>query len=266
MPQSEPPRLFGTDGIRGLAGEYPLDPITVSLIGRSLASNIQRARGRAARIIIGRDTRESGPAIEKALAEGALAEGAQVESAGVTRTPGVAYLTASALFDAGVVISASHNPYRDNGIKVFEPTGKKLSDEMERAIERDLAAGSELRTATVNGASSRAARQQVADRASEFRLKYLEYLLDEVADDLSLHGVSIGLDCSNGSAYCFAPDLFVRLGAYVQVIGGEPDGRNINLECGSLHPGHLQELVKGGGLKLGIAFDGDADRVLFVDR
>jgi phosphoglucosamine mutase len=264
MAQSEPTRLFGTDGIRGLAGEYPLDPATVRLIGRSLASNIQRARGRAARIIIGRDTRESGPVIETALAEGALAEGAHVESAGVITTPGVAYLTATALFDAGVVISASHNPYRDNGIKVFEPTGRKLSDEMERAIERDLAQDSDLRTLAVETAPP--GGRQVDDRATESRLKYLEYLLDEVAGDLSLDGFSIGLDCANGSAYGFAPDLFLRLGAYIQVIGAEPDGRNINLECGSLHLGGLQQLVKGGGLKLGIAFDGDADRVLFVDR
>jgi phosphoglucosamine mutase len=133
------PRLFGTDGIRGVAGEYPLDERTIAIIGQSLSLNLSRALGRSPRIVIGRDTRESGPQIEFAFACGALAGGATVRSAGILTTPGIAYITRSECFDAGIVISASHNPFQDNGIKVFAPTGKKIADEMERQIESDIA-------------------------------------------------------------------------------------------------------------------------------
>jgi phosphoglucosamine mutase len=256
-------RMFGTDGIRGVAGTFPLDDVTVSLIGRSLVRNLEEQLGRSPRIVIGRDTRESGPAIERALASGCLRAGATVELAGVITTPGVAFITRAANFDAGAVISASHNPYADNGIKVFSPTGRKLADEMERAIESDLSSEEFLRATEVI-----AARDDVllnADRHQMFRQRYLDYLRTNIAGGLSLEGWKLGVDCANGAASEFAPPLFQSLGAEVEVIGAEPNGRNINEECGSLHLDRLQELSKAKGLDVAIAFDGDADRALFVD-
>src|ERR1051325_2769099 len=169
MPEGMVERLFGTDGIRAVAGRHPLDDKTVERIGRSLTSNLAADSGRAPSIVIGRDTRESGEWSERALARGAIAAGAKVESAGVITTPGVAYVTRAAGFDAGVVISASHNPYADNGIKVFAPSGKKLSDEMERRIERDVAAVSDQGAAADRGLA-------YEDRGPEYESRYLDYL------------------------------------------------------------------------------------------
>ncbi|HXG64770.1 MAG TPA: phosphoglucosamine mutase, partial [Blastocatellia bacterium] len=258
MSQGAARRLFGTDGIRGKAGDHPLDAGTVEWIGRSLAVNLARDLGRPPALIIGRDTRESGPEIEGALARGAAAAGARVESCGVLTTPGVAFVTRSALFDAGVVISASHNPYTDNGIKVFSPSGKKLADEMERRIEADL-----------DGARppEETAEPFLADHIAQlqYRDQYIQYLSDEVGKGLSLRGIRLALDCANGAASEIAPQVFTSLGAEVDVIAASPDGRNINKDCGSLHPEYLQRLVIERGLDLGVAFDGDADRALFVD-
>ena len=258
-------KLFGTDGIRGVAGRFPLDERTVAIVGRSLVLNLVRELGRAPRIIIGRDTRESGPQIESALARGAMAGGATVRSAGVITTPGVAYITRAAPFDAGVVISASHNPYQDNGIKVFSPSGKKLVDEMERRIEADVAAADDE-----NAASSQKAGelewlhdQEMRERA--YQESYINYLATDVSRGLRLEGLRLGVDCANGAASAIAPVLFDRLGAKVEVISAQPDGRNINEACGSLHQEALQRAVVDRGLDLGIAFDGDADRALFVD-
>ncbi|HKS43036.1 MAG TPA: phosphoglucosamine mutase [Blastocatellia bacterium] len=260
MPEGKIQKLFGTDGIRGVAGEYPLDENTVALIGGSLVSNLARALGRLPRIVIGRDTRESGPGIEQALAQGAIGAGASVESAGVITTPGVAFITRIAPFDAGVVISASHNPYRDNGIKVFSPSGKKLADEMERKIESDIAAAND---------EARRAPDKASDgyekREAEHRARYLDYLVNEVGQGLNLEGFRLGLDCANGAASAIAPKLFQELGARIDVIANTPDGRNINEGCGSLHLEGLQHLVAKNKLDLGIGFDGDADRALFVD-
>jgi phosphoglucosamine mutase len=190
---------------------------------------------------------------------------ATVDLAGVITTPGVAFITRAADFDAGVVISASHNPYRDNGIKVFSPTGRKLADEMERAIEMDVAAGSEFQNtpAAIGGAGSPPPHS--SDRHREFRELYLDYLRREVAQDLSLAGWRIGVDCAHGAAFEFAPALFQSLGAEVEVIGAAPNGRNINEGCGSLHLDKIQQLVNEKNLDFGVAFDGDADRSLFVD-
>jgi phosphoglucosamine mutase len=260
MPKGEVQKLFGTDGIRGVAGKYPLDESTVELIGRSLVLNMARESGRSPRIVIGRDTRESGPRIEQALARGAISAGAGVESAGVITTPGVAYITRITPFDAGVVISASHNPYDDNGIKVFSPSGKKLADEMERSIESDLADANE-------GDDCAPAIASVAyeKREAEYQEQYLAYLANEVGRGLNLEGFRIGLDCANGAASAIAPKLFQGFGAHIDVISNSPDGRNINKDCGSLHLEGLQYLVTTNKLDLGIAFDGDADRALFVD-
>lgn len=257
---SEETRLFGTDGIRGKAGDYPLDRNTVEAIGRSLAANLRSELGRQARIVIGRDTRISGEWIGQALAKGATHEGADVQLAGVITTPGVAYIARSTPFDAGVVISASHNPFDDNGIKVFAQSGRKLADAMERRIETDLASG----RFAVGGSESPERTELTVN--PEYQQRYIRYLTGEVSEGVSIAGLRLGIDCANGAASNIAPQVFARLGAAVEVINADPDGRNINENCGSLHPAALQNLVREKKLDLGIAFDGDADRSLFVDN
>jgi phosphoglucosamine mutase len=265
MSEGRAAKLFGTDGIRGRAGEFPLDEATVERIGRALVVNIAADLDRSPRLVIGRDTRESGPQIEAALTRGALAAGASVESAGIITTPGVAYLTRACGFDAGVVISASHNPYRDNGIKVFSPSGRKLADDMEQRVERDIALASGRPEAQPANAVSEEAQQKSHDHEATYHAAYLDYLVDDIANGLRLDGLRLGLDCANGAASAFAPELFRRLGAHGEVIASAPDGRNINEGCGSLHLEGLQRLVRDMHLDLGVAFDGDADRALFVD-
>jgi phosphoglucosamine mutase len=260
-------RLFGTDGMRGEAGRFPLDAATVRVTGRSLARHLaeQQDGGRAPRIVVGRDTRESGPWIERALIEGAMEGGARIQSAGVITTPGVAYLVRRLPADAGVVISASHNPYQDNGIKVFAPSGRKLDDATERRIEADISRESEAQGERT--ISESAAVEDVADsqEAAQLRSLYLDYLAEEVARGLSLEGMSIAVDCANGAASELAPALFRRLGARVHDINSQPDGRNINRDCGSLHIEGLRQKVFEEQADLGVAFDGDADRALFID-
>lgn len=251
-------RLFGTDGIRGVAGEFPLDAVTVRMIGTSLARQFELRLGKAPRFVIGRDTRESGSWIEEAIASGASAAGAACESAGVITTPGVAYLTAKLGFDAGIVISASHNPFQDNGIKVFLPDGRKLDDATERAIEADIANGVEAGTDATTSAES-------SEHLAEYQAEYLQHLRDGVPE-LSLAGKKIVIDCANGAASHLAPKLFESLGANVIAIHNEPNGVNINEDCGSTHIDDLREAVVVHRADLGIAFDGDADRSLFVDE
>jgi phosphoglucosamine mutase len=255
-------KLFGTDGIRGKAGEFPLDQQTIEMIGWSLTENLSRQLGHTPAIVIGRDTRESGTEIQAALTRGARFAGATVASAGVITTPGVAFITRVEAFDAGVVISASHNPFRDNGIKVFSPTGKKLTDEMERRIEEDLS-GADYDSHKLQ------ANRQVVEPLYDFGSfadEYLNYLATNIAGDLSLKGMRLAIDCANGAASAFAPELFKILGAEIEVIAASPDGRNINEQCGALHMNALQTLVRSGKFDAGIAFDGDADRALFVDE
>ncbi len=265
MPGSAGQRLFGTDGIRGIAGRFPLDDKTVAIIGRSLVLNLAGELGRAPRIVIGRDTRESGSQIELALARGAMAAGATVQSAGVITTPGVAYITRATPFDAGIVISASHNPYQDNGIKVFAPSGKKLADEMERRIEADVAAAIDQSVGLDHQRGELDWMHDQAEREQAYQKSYINYLATDVGRGLNLEGVRLAVDCANGAASAIAPELFARLGAQVEVLSAQPDGRNINEACGSLHQEGLQRVVVDRGLDLGIAFDGDADRALFVD-
>jgi phosphoglucosamine mutase len=258
-------KLFGTDGMRGEAGRFPLDEATVRTVGRSLARLLGEQRGEGApRIVTGRDTRESGAWLERALAEGAQSEGATVLSAGIITTPGVAYLARTLSADAGVVISASHNPFQDNGIKIFAPTGRKLDDAMERrieaAIESEAASGS-----NPESASSEKGEELDSHQSSQLRERYLNYLAESVAAGLSLEGLSIVVDCANGAAYQLAPALFKRIGASVAVINAEPDGRNINLDCGSQHMEGLRRKVVEEGADMGVAYDGDADRALFVN-
>jgi phosphoglucosamine mutase len=256
-------RLFGTDGIRGAAGKFPLDSRTVRVIGGSLARHLREKTGRPPLIVTGRDTRESGPWIERELIAGARESGAEVDSAGVITTPGVAFLARTLPADAGVVVSASHNPYQDNGIKVFDPSGRKLDEATERRIENDIAAA--IGENTSESTSGLAEQAEGAERAVDLRARYLNYLCHDVARDLSLSGLTMIADCANGAAYQLAPELFSLLGARVIAINNEPDGRNINRDCGSLHIDGLQRRVIEEQADLGVAFDGDADRALFVD-
>jgi phosphoglucosamine mutase len=251
--------LFGTDGIRGEAGQFPLDPGTVSAIGFSLAAHLAKDAD-GPEIIIGRDTRESGESIERALIEGATKAGAKCLSAGVITTPGVAYLTRALQAAAGVVISASHNPYQDNGIKIFAPTGQKMDDSVERLIEADVFANAE------RSASSQTGRSSVSVILEKIlREEYLNFLAFKIGNGLTLEGLTVVVDCANGASSPLAPALFSRLGAKVIAINASPDGRNINRDCGSLHIESLKERVVKEGADLGVAFDGDADRSLFVD-
>lgn len=248
-------RLFGTDGVRGEAGRFPLDVPTMETIGASLAVRL----GYSPLIVVGRDTRESGEWLEEALIAGALSQGARCESAGVITTPGVAFLTRSLGAQAGVVISASHNPYQDNGVKIFAPSGRKLDDETERLIEADIFAAQDADR-------SQPQRDLAAvDQSAELRSRYLNFLEKEIGAGMSLRDQVIVVDAANGAAFQLAPALFENLGARVFSINNQPDGRNINLNCGSLHIEELQEKVVASGATLGVAFDGDADRALFVD-
>jgi len=251
--------LFGTDGIRGEAGKFPLDEPTIRTIGSSLARYLKTSLGSAPRLVIGRDTRESGSWIEQALIEGAKGGGAECHSAGVITTPGVAYLTRTLPADAGVVISASHNPYHDNGIKIFSPSGQKIADTVERQIERDIQSGE------IVPESSTSATISSATDEKDLKERYLDFLSGEIGKGLDLTGLKIVLDCANGASSELAPALFEKLGANVVAINRTPDGRNINLNCGSLHIDSLQKKVIEEKADLGVAFDGDADRSLFVD-
>ena len=249
--------LFGTDGIRGHAGEFPLDVETVRMIGASLAHQLRTSLDRLPRIVSGRDTRESGESIERAFHEGAEAAGAECVSAGIITTPGIAYLTRTRGFDAGVVISASHNPFQDNGIKIFTPSGKKADEATERTIEADVNNGKKIEI-----------RDLVSlDDSNSIQLQqaYSDHLAAEFPE-LDLSKMKIIVDCANGAASQLAPELFGRFGADVTAIHAEPNGRNINENCGSLHLEHLQKAVIGSDADFGVAFDGDADRALFVNE
>src|SRR6185436_9627566 len=255
-------KLFGTDGIRAEAGKYPLDVQTVETIGRSLAGHLAQRKNGPPRIVIGRDTRESGPWIEQALIRGTLQHDAEVHSAGIITTPGIAFLARTLPADAGVVISASHNPYQDNGIKVFEPSGRKLDDVMERQIETDVAADQ------TNAGPPGGLESEVPglEHSAELRSRYFSYLTNDIAQALTLSTLKMVVDCANGAAYEIAPQLFTQLGASVITINDKPDGKNINRDCGSLHIEGLQRRVLEERADLGVAFDGDADRALFVDE
>ncbi len=249
--------LFGTDGIRGEAGQFPLDAATVSAIGFSLASHLATKRGDAPEIVIGRDTRESGESIQQALVDGATRAGAKCLSAGVITTPGVAFLSRKHQAAAGVVICASHNPYQDNGIKIFAPSGQKMDDSVERLIETDVFA---------NTAPPLLSQPRFSTQHEEkLQQEYLSFLADQIGEGLKLQGLTIVVDCANGASSSLAPNLFTQLGAKVIAINCNPDGRNINRDCGSLHIDSLRDQVVKERADLGVAFDGDADRSLFVD-
>lgn len=255
-------KLFGTDGIRGHAGQFPLDVATVRVVGASLARELgKQLKDRRPLIITGRDTRESGPWIERSFSEGAIQAGALCRSAGVITTPGVAYLAKALPADAGVVISASHNPYEDNGIKIFSPSGKKLDDATERLIEQDIHESNGARESFSPATTSKPLNEE----ENQLQQRYMDFLANDIAAGLSLSQINLVIDCANGASSELAPQLFRRLGANVVAINNQPDGRNINLNCGSLHIDGLQSRVLAEKANLGVAYDGDADRALFVD-
>ncbi|MCU0239467.1 MAG: phosphoglucosamine mutase [Pyrinomonadaceae bacterium] len=249
-------KLFGTDGMRGEAGEFPLDEKTIEILGWSLARQLIEINNKNPKFITGRDTRESGEWIEKALHRGAIAGGAICESAEVITTPGVAFLTKNFGFDAGIVISASHNPFQDNGIKIFLPSGKKLDEATEREIEKDI---------YESRVESRESREVDSSKAEEFQNTYLDYLAEEFKS-LSLNGLKLVVDCANGASSNLAPRLLEKFGAEIITIFNQPNGKNINTNCGSTHIENLQAKVLAEKADFGVAFDGDADRSLFVDE
>ena len=247
-------KLFGTDGIRGVAGLYPLDPATVHAAGAALGQWIV-ATQTARAVVIGMDTRESGAWIASQVAGGLARHGIAVDFAGITTTPGVAYLAKMGPYAAGVMISASHNPYRDNGIKIIGHSGYKLADEQEELLEAGLFAHLE------EGLEPTPAALSIDEQLDQ---AYIEHLASTV--EQRLKGLTLAVDCANGSAAHLAPELLERLGAKVIRTGCAPDGRNINLNCGSLHLNALRETVLAHRAHVGIAFDGDADRALFVSH
>jgi phosphoglucosamine mutase len=248
--------LFGTDGIRGVPGTSPLDDATLFATGHALGSYLHREHSNA-RALIGMDTRESGPHIATVLAAGLSEARASVAFAGVITTPGVACLVRQNDFEAGVVISASHNPYHDNGVKLFSHAGMKFPDATEELLEADIIKHREKNKSARITAPGLAEDQSLDE-------EYLEYLRERIIPGAKFAGLRVVLDCANGAAYKLGPELFRSLGAEVISMGDSPDGRNINAGCGSLHPEELRKRVLAERATLGVAFDGDADRALFV--
>ena len=268
--------LFGTDGIRGVAGQAPLDPSTLTRLGSALVRAV--AASSPVRVLIGRDTRESGVWIESDLARGMRAEGAQVTSVGVVSTPAVAYLAQALGSDLGIVISASHNLYQDNGIKVFAGDGHKFGEAQERAVEALLAAPAfapskdapkpEPRAgASAPSTGSGQAGKPVAPVVPvDLVDRYLDHVRRILPAAAALAGVRLGIDMANGATTTTAPRFLRALGCELVEIGNAPDGRNINLDCGSTHPARLRALVVEHQCHMGVAFDGDGDRAIFVDH
>jgi phosphoglucosamine mutase len=248
-------KLFGTDGIRAVAGEYPLDKKTIFTLANVLVELLQQ-EGLKTRVLIGRDTRESGSWIEEILFQGIQAGGGEAVSSGVIPTSAVSFLTRKHSFSAGIVISASHNPYRDNGIKIFSPEGLKISDEWEAKLEMAMASGKNTPQASSLTISPEPELIKDYENFLKRQLKGLSYPID----------LSMVVDCSNGASSAIAPEVFKELGFKVIAIHNTPDGKNINLRCGSLHPESLARKVMEEGADIGVAYDGDADRAIWVDE
>jgi phosphoglucosamine mutase len=250
-------KLFGTDGIRAVAGEAPLDPKTIYAVGIALAHQL-KANAHEPTVVLGMDTRESSGWIAAALTAGLVRGGATAKSAGVVTTPAIAYLARKHKFSAGVVISASHNPWYDNGIKIFGGDGYKLPDETELRIEDEIFR--QLESVTAPEPQNLSAPPV----NPEFRADYEAFLLSAVPG-LKLNGLKLVLDCANGAASAIAPELFAHLGGRVQLTHATPDGCNINADCGALHPAVVAAETKANNADIGVTFDGDADRALFAD-
>ena len=250
-------KYFGTDGIRGMVGQWPISADFMLKLGRAVGAVLASEGGERPKVLIGKDTRVSGYMFEAALEAGLVAAGADVGLLGPMPTPAVAFLTRSMRAQAGIVISASHNPHHDNGIKFFSAAGEKLSDAVELAIEAELEAS--FATVASEGLGK-------AVRVADAVARYAEFCKATVAEDFTLRGIRLVLDCAHGATYQVAPKVFAELGAEVIAIGDKPDGFNINDGVGSTHPEKLQQAVREHGAELGIAFDGDGDRVILVDR
>ncbi|MEJ2282478.1 MAG: phosphoglucosamine mutase [Desulfobacterales bacterium] len=252
-------KLFGTDGIRGKFDEYPMNKEMAGRVGRAVAEAFADKNG-SSTIIIGRDTRQSGPTLESALIDGITAAGADARLIGVIPTPGIAFLTSSLKAAAGIVISASHNPFYDNGIKIFNGQGYKLSDEKQAVIEKLI-----LDSDPADGFKTASNKGRVTDDDESVK-SYISFLYNTLSPDTSLKDLKVVLDCANGATCGIAPDLFSKLGAQVEALAVEPDGKNINDGCGSEHPEYLVEEVLGTNADIGLAFDGDGDRLIAVDE
>ncbi len=252
-------RLFGTDGVRGVANIYPMTSEIAMQIGRGIAFLVKDMK-HGHRIVIGKDTRLSGYMIENALAAGICSMGVDILLVGPLPTPGIAFITTSMRADAGVVISASHNPFQDNGIKIFSRDGFKLPDELEAEIE-DLIFSQKM--AALRPVADEVGR---ATRIDDARGRYIVFLKNTFPKEYTLDDMHIVLDCAHGATYGVAPSVFEELGATVTAIGVKPDGKNINHECGALHPQLMAEKVKTLGADIGIALDGDGDRLIVADE
>lgn len=248
-------KYFGTDGIRGHVGQWPITAEFMLKLGRAVGAVLARQHEKPV-VLIGKDTRVSGYMFESALEAGLLASGTDVRLLGPMPTPGVAYLTRSMRAEAGIVISASHNPHQDNGVKFFSATGEKFDDEVEHAIEAELEAAFETVASEAIGK---------AMRIEDASARYLEFCKSTVSRNFNLHGMHLVIDCANGATYQIAPKMFAELGATVTAIGNRPDGLNINRDCGSTSPAALSRAVVEARADLGIAFDGDGDRLQMVD-
>lgn len=251
-----PRKYFGTDGIRGRVGVWPINAEFILKLGWAVGKVLARQGSGTGKVLIGKDTRISGYMFESVLEAGLSSAGVDIHLLGPMPTPAIAYLTRTLRAQAGIVISASHNPYYDNGIKFFSAQGTKLPDELEVAIEEQLG----LAMTTVDSA-----QLGKAVRVEDAPGRYIEFCKSTVSSDITLHGLKIIVDCANGAAYHVAPSVFRELGADVIEIGVEPNGLNINLECGATYPATLQKLVLQTQADLGIALDGDGDRVIMVD-
>lgn len=250
-------RYFGTDGIRGVAGANPMTATFALALGAATADHLYERTGGRPTVVVGRDTRRSGPMLVAAMTAGLTSRGADVVDLGVMPTPGVSHMVRALDAQAGVVVSASHNPFDDNGLKLFGPDGAKLTDEEEAELELRLEAGPDGAPTRMGADLGRASRYRSEDG------HYVRFLLQQAP---YLDGLRVGLDCAHGAAYALAPAVFQRIGARIDVLNAKPDGTNINAGCGSTHPEALSARVVAAGLDAGVTFDGDADRALLVDR
>jgi phosphoglucosamine mutase len=252
-------KLFGTDGIRGMANEYPMTAEMALRVGRTVATAFKSPDGKP-KIIVGRDTRLSGQMLESGVVAGICAAGGDAYVTGVLPTPGVAFTASAAQAQAGVVISASHNPFYDNGIKLFKGTGFKLSDDEEAKIEKMVLDDTQTEHSRPECETGSVVRYNDASK------KYISFLKDTLPANLSLNGLKIVLDCAHGATFQTTPQLFAELGAEVATMGAAPNGKNINHQCGSEHPEGLIKMVMDTGADIGLALDGDGDRLIAVDE
>jgi len=258
--EQEMGRLFGTDGIRGVANTPPMTAEVALAVGRATAYVFRSRNNHHHRIVIGKDTRLSGYMLENALASGIISMGVDVLLTGPMPTPGIAFTTRSMRADAGIVISASHNPYQDNGIKIFSNNGFKVSESIERQIEDLVVSGK------INNIRPTADKIGKAHRIDDAIGRYIEFCKSTFPSDLTLDGAKLVVDCANGATYKMAPTIFSELGADVRTIHCEPDGKNINDNCGSQFTGDLSIAVRKMKADAGLAFDGDGDRLIVVDE